>query len=44
MELKFNGTYQLVTYADVMNLLGTVMKRNTDTLSDASKNVVIKVN
>jgi hypothetical protein len=27
-----------------MNLLGTVMKRNTDTLSDASKNVVIKVN
>jgi chemotaxis receptor (MCP) glutamine deamidase CheD len=45
--LKLNGTQQLLAYADDMNLLenniGTV-KRNTETLFDASKEVGVEVN
>jgi hypothetical protein len=38
--LKLNGTYQLLAYADDMNLLGDnvdTIKKNTQTLIDASK-------
>jgi hypothetical protein len=38
--LKLNGTYQLLVYADDINLLvdnvDSAMKENTDTLIDAS--------
>jgi hypothetical protein len=40
--LKLNGTHQLLAYADDVNLLGDntdTMKKNTDTLLDASKEV-----
>jgi hypothetical protein len=36
VELKLNGTHQLLAYAEVVNLLGTAMKRNTVPLTDAS--------
>jgi hypothetical protein len=42
--LKLNGTHQLLAYADDVNLLGgniRTTKRNTETLTDASKEVVI---
>jgi hypothetical protein len=45
--LKLNGTYQLLFYADDLNLLGDnidTIKRNTQTLIDASKEVGLKVN
>jgi hypothetical protein len=45
--LKLNGTCQLFVYADDVNLLGgniNIVKRNTETLIDASKEVGIEVN
>jgi hypothetical protein len=49
MELKLNGTHQLLAYADDVNLLGdnidtTSIKRNTETLIDASKEVGLEIN
>jgi hypothetical protein len=38
--LKFNGTHQLLVYADEVNLLGDnidTIKKNTESLIDASK-------
>jgi hypothetical protein len=45
--LKLNGTHQLLTYADDVNLLGDnidTMNKNTKTLIDASKEVGLEVN
>jgi hypothetical protein len=45
--LKLNGTHQLFAYADDVNLLGDntdTIKRNTQTLTDASKEVGLEVN
>jgi hypothetical protein len=45
--LKLNGTHQLLAYADVVNLLGDnidTIKKNTETLIDASKEVGLEVN
>jgi hypothetical protein len=45
--LKLNGTYQLLAYADVVNLLGDnidTINKNTETLIDASKKVGLKLN
>jgi hypothetical protein len=45
--LKLNGTHQLVTYADDVNLLGDnidTIKKNTETLIDASKEVGLEIN
>jgi hypothetical protein len=42
--LKLNGTHQLLAYADDVNLLGDnkdTIKKNTDTLIDASKEVLL---
>jgi hypothetical protein len=39
VELKLNGTYHLLTYADDVNLLGNnieTMKKNKETLTDAT--------
>jgi hypothetical protein len=46
--LKLNGTHQMLVYADDVNLLGDyidVMKKNMETLTDASKEVglVVKI-
>jgi hypothetical protein len=44
--LKLNGTHQFLAYADV-NLLGDNMdtiKKNTETLIDASKEVGLEIN
>jgi hypothetical protein len=45
--LKLNGTHQLLAYADDVNLLGDnidTIKKNTQTLTDASKEVGLEVN
>jgi hypothetical protein len=45
--LKLNGTHQLLIYADDVNLLGgniDTIKRNTQTLIDASKEIGLQVN
>jgi hypothetical protein len=45
--LKLNGTHQLLTYADYMNLLGKnidAIKKNTETLTDDNKEVGLEIN
>jgi hypothetical protein len=45
--LKLNGTYQLLVYSDIVNLLGDnvdIIKKNTETWTDDSKEVVIEFN
>jgi hypothetical protein len=45
--LKLNGTHDLLTYADEVNLLGDnrdIIKKNTETLIDASKEVGLEIN
>jgi hypothetical protein len=47
--LKLNGTHQLLVYADDVNLLGdnirvNIIKRNTQTLIDASKEIGLEEN
>jgi hypothetical protein len=47
MELKLNGTLQILAYADDVNLLGgniDSINKNTETLNDASKEVGLEVN
>jgi hypothetical protein len=45
--LKLNGTHQLLAYTDGVNLLGDnidAIKKNTETLIDASKEVGLEMN
>jgi hypothetical protein len=45
--LNLNGTHQLLAYADDVNLLGDnidTVKKNTETLIDASKEVGLEIN
>jgi hypothetical protein len=45
--LKLNGTHQLLTYADYVNLLGEnihTINKNLKTLIDVSKEVGLKIN
>jgi hypothetical protein len=45
--LKLNGTHQLLAYADNVNLLGDnidTIKKNMETLVDASKEVGLEIN
>jgi hypothetical protein len=47
MGMKLNGTHQLLAYADDVNLLGDnidTIKKNTETLIDASKEVGLETN
>jgi hypothetical protein len=44
--MKLNGTHQLLAYADDVNLLSDNIdniKKNTETLSDASREVHLEV-
>jgi hypothetical protein len=45
--LKLNGTHQLLAYTDDVNLLGDntdTIKKNIETLTDASKEVGLEIN
>jgi hypothetical protein len=45
--VKLNGTHQLLAYADDVNLLGDsidTIEKNTETLTDASKEVGLEIN
>jgi hypothetical protein len=44
-DLKLNGSHQLLVYADVDILVGRLitMKKNTDSLVDASKEIGLEV-
>jgi hypothetical protein len=42
--IKLHGTHHLLVYADDVNLLGDNLKENTETLTDASKEVGLEVN
>jgi hypothetical protein len=45
--VKLNGIHQLLAYADDVNIVGEnidTVKKNTETLSDASKKVGLEVN
>jgi hypothetical protein len=47
MGQKLNGTHQLLAYTDDVNLLGDnidTVKKNTETLIDASKEVGLEIN
>jgi hypothetical protein len=47
VRLKLNGTHQLLAYADDVNLLGDnidTIKKDTETLIDASKEVGLEIN
>jgi hypothetical protein len=47
MGLKLNGTHQLPVYADYVDLLGdniNIIRKNTESLTDASKEVSLEVN
>jgi hypothetical protein len=47
MRLKLNGTHQLLMYADHVNVIRdniNTTKKNTETLTDASKEVGLLVN
>jgi hypothetical protein len=47
VELKLNGTHQLLAYPDDVNLLGDnidTIKKNRETLIDGSKEVGLEIN
>jgi hypothetical protein len=47
VELKLNGRHQLLVYADDVNLLDDntdIIKKNTETLTDASKEAGLEEN
>jgi hypothetical protein len=47
VRLKLNGTHQLLAYTEDVNLLGDnidTVKKNTETLIDASKEVGLEIN
>jgi hypothetical protein len=47
LGLKLNDTHQLLAYADDVNLLGDnidTIKKNTETLIDASKEIGLEIN
>jgi hypothetical protein len=46
MELKLNGTQQLLAYANDVNLLGDhtdTIKKNTETLIDANEGTALEI-
>jgi hypothetical protein len=42
--LKLNGTHQLLVYADDVNILGGSIRKNTEALLIASKQIGLEVN